>query len=248
MGEAIVITSGKGGSGKSTLTVGLGRALAARGKQVVMVDMDMGMRSLDLMLGVQDRVVYDVSDVIDGISRIKQALIRVAPDQEMYVLNAAQTRGSDAITPVQMERIVKKLKEKFDYVLIDCPAGVGKGFRNACQHADSAILVVLPDRVSVRDAERVVGLLRKCDVAKVRLVANRLPMYDVPQGELSAAKIEEALGLSLLGWIPDDGAAVRHGFSEIEDIARRLMGEDVPLKPYAPKGYWARVRRAIFTR
>ncbi len=246
MGEAIVITSGKGGSGKSTLTCALGRAMARAGKSVALLDMDMGMRSLDIMMGVQDRVVYDVADVAEGVSKIKPALIRAEGAGELYVLNAAATRGSDAVTAQQAEQIVAKLKEKFEYVLIDCPAGVGRGFRNACAGADRAVLVVLADPVSVRDAERVIGLLERCDIKSPGLVVNRAPMDGKMPDGLGVEEICQRLHLELLGWVAED-PGVQHGEEnrQMRDVARRLMGEAVEVEAHRRTGYWRRLGRAI---
>ena len=164
MGEVIVITSGKGGVGKSTLTAGLGVALAGLQRRVALVDMDMGLRSLDIMLGLEHKVVYDLADVADGMCRVKQALIRHPQVEGLWLLSAAQMRGSEALTAHQVERVMNQMRDRFDYVLIDCPAGVGRGFRNAASCASRAILLTTPDVVAMRDAERVVGLLERLDV------------------------------------------------------------------------------------
>lgn len=246
MGEAIVITSGKGGSGKSTLTCALGKAMARSGKSVALVDMDMGMRSLDILMGVQDRVVYDILDVAEGVSKIKPALIQAEGAGELYVLNAAATRDSCALTAQQAERIIGKLKQKFDYVLIDCPAGVGRGFRSACGGADRAVLVALPDAVSVRDAERVIGLLERCDIRGPMLVVNRTPMDGMMADGLSVEGIRERLRLELIGWVAEDpGVRLGRENRQMADIARRLMGEEVKLEPHRRTGYWKRLGRAI---
>lgn len=246
MGEAIVITSGKGGSGKSTLTCALGKAMARAGKSVALVDMDMGMRSLDILMGVQDRVVYDVADVAEGVIKIKPALIQAEGAGELYVLNAAATRGSDAVTGQQAEQITGTLKEKFDYVLIDCPAGVGRGFRNACSGADRAVLVVLPDAVSVRDAERVIGLLERCDIRRPGLVVNRTPVDGRMADGFGVEEIRERLHLELLGWIGEDaGVQMGEENRQMRDVARRLMGEALAVEPHRRTGYWRRLGRAI---
>lgn len=240
--QSIVIVSGKGGSGKSTVAINLGRCIAALGKRVVLLDMDMGMRSLDLMLGLQDKVVYDIADVAEGICRLKQALIRIEQNQEFYLLNAAQTRGSDAITPQQVEQIVRKLKERFDYVLLDCPAGVDRGFKNACAGAETAILVITPDQISLRDAERVVGLLQKCGIRNTRLLVNRVGM-DVLG--LTIEDCEQRLRLPLIGWLPEIGAAEGIKLTAFDAISRRLIGEEIPLEMPRSVSYINRVLRVI---
>ncbi len=252
MSQAIVITSGKGGSGKSTLAKNIAQRLCAMGKSVVLVDMDMGMRSLDLMLGLQDKVVYDLVDVAEGLCKLKQALIRVEPNKEFYLLNAAQTRGEDAVSPAQAEGIVKRLKDRFEFVLIDCPAGVGKGFRNAIAGADAAILVATPDALSQRDAERVAGLLTRGGVSERMLVVNRVPLLKSEQrGMIEPEVMAEALRIPLLGWLPEQsgmagaGAAQGPAGRAVEDIAGRLLGEDIPMEKRKAIGYWARVAHAL---
>ncbi|MDL2206962.1 septum site-determining protein MinD, partial [Eubacteriales bacterium OttesenSCG-928-N13] len=227
MSQAIVMVSGKGGTGKSTLTCALGRLLAKAGKRVVLLDMDMGMRSLDLMLGAQDRVVYDLVDVVEGICSLKQALIKL-DDPNLNLINASQLRGSDATSPARMDQIVQKLKSRFDYVLIDCPAGVGKGFANAISGADKAILVTTPDAVSMRDAERVAGLLMKHDIADRQLVINRMPNRRMDDDVPDMDRMQQAIKIPLLGWVPEDpSVAHSSGKGEAADafsrIAARLM-------------------------
>ena len=246
MGRSIVITSGKGGSGKSTLTAALGRAFAEAGKSCVLVDMDMGMRSLDLMLGIQDKVVYDLADVAEGMVKIRPALVKVDGSGELFVLNAAQAKGSDSITAVQIERVIDTLKEKFDFVCIDCPAGVGRGFRNALSGADEAIIVALPDQVSVRDAERVMGLVNKAGVSAPKLVINRMPMDAPPPNALSIEAIQDVLRLELLGWVAED-PGIGRGRENVQMawIAARLMGQHIAIEPYRRMGYFARLGRAL---
>lgn len=241
-----MITSGKGGSGKSTLAAALGRALSAHGHSVALIDMDMGMRSLDLMLGVQDRVVYDLGDVADGTVKLRPALVKVDPARELYLLSASALRGDAAIVPDQAMRIAATLKDKFDLVLIDCPAGVGRGFQNAIAGADRAIVVALPDRVSLRDAERVAALLSRAGMADAMLVLNRVPM-DAPMPDgLSVDAIRDSLRLRFLGWVPDDpGIPLGRGVRQTGDIAKRLMGQDVPIENHRRRGYFARLGRAL---
>lgn len=248
MGESIVITSGKGGVGKSTVAVALARLISDSGRSVVLMDMDMGMRSLDLMLGVQDNVVYDLADVCEGVCRIKQALVRVEQGKEFYLLNAAQTRGSEAITPHQVERVAQRILQRFDYLLLDCPAGVGRGFRNACAGADAAILVAAPDPIGLRDAERVVGLLQKCDIRDPLLLVNRVRPSERDSDQLEIEEMHRDLRLQLIGWLPElPPGEVRalHRRPEMRLIMRRLMGESIDVAPPKKPGFLARISRAL---
>ncbi|NLG25757.1 MAG: septum site-determining protein MinD [Clostridiales bacterium] len=245
MGEVLVIASGKGGAGKSTLAVNLALALIARKKTVVLVDADTGLRSLDIMLGLQDRVVYDLCDAAEGLCRVRQALVRDRGREGLCLMAAAQTRESGAVAPAQMERVVGQLRAQFDYVIVDAPAGVGRGFRAAAAAADRAILVALPDWVSMRGAERVVGLLERQDILHPMLVVNRLADGASP----SPNEMASALGISLLGLVPEErgvSRAMSTGKPEAligtaagrayQNIARRLMGEAVPLPGTKPRG------------
>lgn len=252
MGEAIVIASGKGGAGKSTLAVLLGAALSGAGRSVALVDMDMGMRSLDVMLGMENRIVYDLADVAEGVCRPRQALVRHASVEGLSLLAAAQTRDSGAITPRQAAAVVDRMRPHFDYVLLDCPAGVGRGFRTAVACADRGLIVSLIDPISLRDAERVAGLMERGDLPRPALVLNRVRFGQ------DVAAFEQRLNLRLTGLIPEErdlaglmerdlaralnapaGEAVRR-------IARRLQGEEVPLSPIRRPGLFARLREALF--
>ena len=256
MGQSLVITSGKGGSGKSTIALNLGAALAASGRSVVLVDMDMGMRSLDILCGLENRIVYDLADVADGICRVKQAIVRHPSVQGLSLISAAQTRGSDALTPLRSREVMDELKERFDLVLIDCPAGVGRGFRNAASGADRALIVSLTDPVSLRDAERVAGLLERYDILRPELAFNRVrPARG--RGAASALEYAGRLNLPLVGLIPEDpilaGAPPEKpaalgrsaGGRAIMELSRRLMGEDLPLTPPRREGLIKRIARAI---
>ena len=255
MGEVIVITSGKGGVGKSTLTAGLGLMLAGLNKRVALIDMDMGLRSLDIMLGLEHKVVFDLADVADGMCRVKQALVKHPQVEGLCLLSAAQMRGSEAVTAHQMERVMNQLRDRFDYILIDCPAGVGRGFKNAASCAERAILCTTPDAVAMRDAERVVGLLERQDVRAPALVLNRvLPRDMLDDCPVGPKAFEERLGLTLLGLIPEDEQLARREESlsltrgtdsAFVRIARRLTGENVPLVPIKRAGLLSRLRQAL---
>ena len=158
MSEVIVITSGKGGVGKTTTTANVGTGLAKEGKKVVLIDTDIGLRNLDVVMGLENRIVYNLVDVIEGNCRIKQALIKDKRYPTLYLLPSAQTRDKTAVTPEQMEKLTNELKEEFDYILLDCPAGIEQGFKNAIAGADRAIVVTTPEVSAVRDADRIIGL------------------------------------------------------------------------------------------
>jgi septum site-determining protein MinD len=257
MGESLVITSGKGGSGKSTVAVNLGAALAARGQSVVLVDMDMGMRSLDVMCGLENRIVYDLADVAEGLCRVKQAILKHPTIPGLSLVSAAQTRGSEAISPQRSREVMEALKERFDLVVIDCPAGVGRGFRNAAAGADRALIVSTIDPVSLRDAERVSGLLARYDILSPLLALNRVRYRQVRGGALTAAAFAERLGLPLVGMIPEDAslplataekpAVCGRGAAGLAllDMARRIAGEDVPLAPFRKERLIRRIVGAI---
>ena len=168
MGEVIVITSGKGGVGKTTTTANLGSALALEGKKVVLVDTDIGLRNLDVVMGLENRIVYDIVDVVEEKCKLRQALIKDKRFQELFLLPAAQTRDKSAITEEQMRDLIKQLKEEFDYILIDCPAGIEQGFKNAIAGADRAIVVTNPEVSAVRDADRIIGLLEANEINDIR--------------------------------------------------------------------------------
>lgn len=219
MGEVVVITSGKGGVGKSAVTANLAVALNRAGKRVVMVDADTGLRCLDILLGLEDRVVYDLSDVADGVCRLKQAIIKDRVREGLALIAAAQTRDGGAVTPAQMRKISLKLKRDYDFVLIDCPAGTGAGFRAAVAAADSAILVVAQDAVALRAAERVKRLISDAGVDDIRLVANRASSPD------EAQRAASALELPLAGVIPESAR-----------IARMASGGRPAAGRYSPSG------------
>ena len=184
MGEVIVITSGKGGVGKTTATANIGTALALSGKRVVLVDADIGLRNLDVVMGLENRIVYDLVDVVEKVCRLKQALIRDKRFEGLYLLPAAQTKDKTAVSPQQMQELCNQLREEFDYVLIDCPAGIEQGFKNAIAGADKAAVVTVPEVSAVRDADRIIGLLASNDIMDPRLIINRLRLDMVKRGDM----------------------------------------------------------------
>ena len=211
MGEALIVTSGKGGVGKSTVAVNLAAALALLGSRTVLVDADTGLRSLDILLGLENDVVYDLTDVAEGVCRLQQAELRSRDVERLHLIAAAQLRDVTSIGRRQMEEIAGRLKELYDYVVIDCPAGVDEGFRIAASGADRAIIVTQNDAVCVRDAERVKGLLNRADVSNIALAVNRMQPEKLRRHEASACeKLAERLEAPLIGVIREDDVS-RYG-------------------------------------
>lgn len=244
MGEVIVITSGKGGVGKTTTSANIGTALASMGNKVVLVDTDIGLRNLDVVLGLENRIVYDLVDVANGNCRLKQALIKDKRFENLVLLPAAQTKDKTAVSPEQMKSLCDVLKVDFDYVIIDCPAGIEQGFRNAIAGADSAIVVTTPEVAAVRDADRIVGLLEAAELRNPRLIINRLRPLMVKRGDMMDINdMIDILAIELLGVVPEDeiivvstnrGEPAALDMNSIagqayRNIAKRITGEDVPL-------------------
>ena len=241
MSEVIVITSGKGGVGKTTTAANLGTALSLENKKTVIVDADIGLRNLDVVMGLENRIVYDIVDVVEGTCRLKQALIKDKRFENLYLLPAAQTRDKNAVTVEQMNDLCNKLRESFDYIIIDCPAGIEQGFKNAIAGADRAIVVTNPEVSAVRDADRIIGLLEANEINDIRLVIR----HDmVRRGDMmNKEDIIEILAIKLLGLVPDDESIIvstNKGEPAILDnkslagqayknIARRILGDDVPM-------------------
>ena len=243
MSEIIVVTSGKGGVGKTTSTANIGAGLARMNKKVVLVDTDIGLRNLDVVMGLENRIIYNLVDVIEGTCRLKQALIRDKHYPGLYLLPSAQTRDKSAVMPEQMIKLADGLKDIFDYVILDCPAGIEQGFKNAIAAAGRAIVVTTPEVSSIRDADRIIGLLEHAGIKKIDLVVNRIRMDMVKRREMmSVEDVLDILAVNLLGAIPDDEnivIAANHGEPVIGsdslsglaymNIARRIAGETVPL-------------------
>ena len=240
MSEVIVITSGKGGVGKTTTAANLGTALSLENKKTVIVDADIGLRNLDVVMGLENRIVYDIVDVVEGTCRLKQALIKDKRFENLYLLPAAQTRDKNAVTVEQMNDLCNKLRESFDYIIIDCP----EGFKNAIAGADRAIVVTNPEVSAVRDADRIIGLLEANEINDIRLVINRIRHDMVRRGDMmNKEDIIEILAIKLLGLVPDDESIIvstNKGEPAILDnkslagqayknIARRILGDDVPM-------------------
>ena len=262
MGEVIVITSGKGGVGKTTTTANLGVGLALAQKKVVLIDADIGLRNLDVVMGLENRIVYDLVDVVEGRCRVKQALIRDKRYDNLFLLPAAQTRDKNAVSPEQMKKLCEELKQEFDFVLVDCPAGIEQGFRNAIAGADRALIVTTPEVSAVRDADRIIGLLEAAEIKSFRLVINRLRPEMIKRGDmLDIDDILEILAIELIGVIPDDEKIIistNRGEQVVTNandspagkaylnIAQRLLGETVPfLDLYQNQSFFSRLKRLI---
>lgn len=242
MSEVIVVTSGKGGVGKTTTTASIGAGLAQLGKKVVLVDTDIGLRNLDVVMGLENRVVYNLVDVIEGNCRLKQALIRDKNQPNLFMMPTAQTRDKSAVSPEQMEKLVLQLGEQFDFVILDCPAGIEQGFRNAIAGADRALVVTTPEVSAIRDADRIIGLLEANEIRKIDLIINRLRMEMIRRGDMmSVEDVTDILAVNLIGAIPDDEQiviATNQGETLVDkdslaaaayrNICRRICGEEVP--------------------
>jgi len=245
MSEVYVITSGKGGVGKTTTSANVGAGLAIQGKKVVLVDADIGLRNLDVVMGLENRIVYNLLDVIEGNCRLRQALIKDKRYETLYLLPAPQTKDKDSVNPEQMKKLCDQLREEFDYVILDCPAGIEQGFKNAVAGADKAIVVTTPEISAVRDADRIVGLLEASEVRNPLLILNRIKPEMVKRGDMLALDdVTDLLAIDVLGVVPDDESIVistnkgepcvadpksRAG-QAFRDIVQRLLGEAIPLQ------------------
>lgn len=264
MGEAIVITSGKGGVGKTTTTANIGTALAAMGRKVVVVDGDTGLRNLDVLMGLENRIVFTLIDVIEERCKLKQALIKDKRFGNLYLLPTAQTRDKNDVSTQQMLTIVNQLKSDFDYVILDCPAGIEQGFENAIIGADRAIIVVNPEVTSIRDADRVIGKLDAKGMEQHDLIVNRINFEMVRKGDmLDINDILDSLAIKLIGVVPDDRnitistnkgepiVLVENALSgqAFKNIARRITGEEVPFIKFESNstGFFASIKK-IFRR
>jgi septum site-determining protein MinD len=256
--KVITVTSGKGGVGKTTTVANLAVALASDGKRVVCIDGDIGLRNLDVVMGLENRIVYDVVDVIEGRCRTRQAMIRDKRLPELFLIPAAQTRDKTAISPSDMVRLCDELRPEVDWILIDSPAGIERGFRNSIAAADKILIVTNPEMSAVRDADRVIGLLEAEEKAAPSLIINRLNMTMVKRGDmLSVDDVYDLLRIEVIGIVPEDenvvvasnkgaplamegktlaGQAFRH-------IARRLNGEEVPFLNFESNSLWDRLSK-----
>lgn len=243
MSEVIVVTSGKGGVGKTTTTANIGSALAKLGLKVVLIDTDIGLRNLDVVLGLENRIIYHLVDVVEGNCRMKQALIRDKRNPNLYLLPSAQTRDKSSVTPTQMAELTKELKREFDYILLDCPAGIEQGFQNAIAGADRALVVTTPEVSAIRDADRIIGLLESHEMKKIELIINKIRMDLVKRGDMMTKDdVVDILAVDLIGVVPDDENIVistNQGEPVVErdcpsgrayrNICKRIIGELVPI-------------------
>lgn len=250
-GKVVTVTSGKGGVGKTTTTANIGAALAYEGQKVVCIDADIGLRNLDVVLGLENRIVYDLVDIIEGRCRLRQAMIRDKRLPELYLIPAAQTRDKNSVTPSDMVRLCEELRGEFDYILVDSPAGIERGFKNAIAAADTVVVVTNPEVAAVRDADRIIGMVEAEEKGPARLVINRIKPDMVRRGDmLSSEDVLELLAIELIGLVPDDESVVmstnrgtpvvlenksRAGMA-FRNIARRLMGEQVPFMEMQTNG------------
>lgn len=243
MSEVIVITSGKGGVGKTTTTANVGTGLAQLNKKVVLIDTDIGLRNLDVVMGLENRIVYNLVDVVEGNCRIKQALIKDKKYPNLFLLPSAQTRDKSSVNPEQMRKLIEDLRLDFDYILLDCPAGIEQGFQNAIAGADRALIVTTPEVSAIRDADRIIGLLEANEIHKIDLIVNRLRMDMVKRGDMMSVKdVCEILSIDLIGAVPDDeqivistnqgeplvGTDGSLAGKAYVNICHRLLGEEVP--------------------
>ncbi len=258
MTQVIVVTSGKGGVGKTTTTANIGVGLAKLGKKVVLIDTDIGLRNLDVVLGLENRIVYDLVDVVKGVCEPKQAVIKDKRFDGLFLIPAAQTTDKDAVSTEEMQELCEKLKKDYDYVIIDCPAGIEQGFKNAIAGADKALIVTTPDISSVRDADRIVGLLEDNEISDHYLIINRIRPDMIRRGYMmNVDDIMEILNITLIGIVPDDQEIIvsantgepsvinlksvaGQGF---RNICKRLNGDNVPLMDFDNNTFFGKVKR-----
>ena len=248
MSEVMVITSGKGGVGKTTTTANIGTGLALLGYSVVLSDTVIGLRNLDVVMGLENRIIYNLVDVVEGNCRMKQALIRDKRCQNLYLLPSAQTRDKSSVNPGQMRKLVEDLREEFDYILLDCPAGIEQGFQNAIAGADRALVVTTPEVSAIRDADRIIGLLEASQMQEIDLIVNRVRMDMVRRGDMmSVADVADILAVNVIGAVPDDEDVVisaNQGEPLVDtdtvagqaylNICKRITGESVPFLDLDP--------------
>jgi septum site-determining protein MinD len=262
MGEVLVVTSGKGGVGKTTTTANIGTSLAMMGFKVAMMDADIGLRNLDVAMGLENRIVYDLVDVATGRCRLRQALIRDRRFESLSLLPAAQTKDKTAVNPDQMKALCNELKQENDYVLVDCPAGIEQGFKNAIAGADKALVITTPEVAAVRDADRIIGLLQAdSELRQPMLIINRIRPLMVKRGDmLDVDDVIEHLAIDLLGIVPEDESiivstnkgepAVLNVNSRAGDayrnVSRRIIGEEVPFMDIeGDSSFMYRLRRLL---
>lgn len=241
MENVIVVTSGKGGVGKTTTTANIGAGLALSGKKVIVIDTDLGLRNLDVVMGLENRIVYNLVDVIEGRCRPMQAIIRDKNYPSLFLLPSAQTKDKSSVSPEQMKKLTEELAEEYDYVILDCPAGIEQGFQNAIAGANKAIIVTTPEVSAIRDADKIISLLEEKQLRDCHLIINRLRIDMVKRGDMmSVDDVTEILAVPLIGVIPDDesvviganqgevvvGNASKAG-QAYSNICKRILGEEI---------------------
>ncbi|MGE5508475.1 MAG: septum site-determining protein MinD [Chitinophagales bacterium] len=259
--RVIVVTSGKGGVGKTTTTANIGAALALEGRKVAVVDADTGLRNLDSVLGLEKRIVYDVVDyLVEKSCKLRQVLIKSKACENLYLLPTSQTHDKDAIRPEQMEELCDELRQEFDFILVDSPAGIEQGFKNAVAGADEAVVVTTPEVSAVRDADRIIGLLSGYELYEPRLVLNRIRPDMIKRGDMmDVDDVLDILGIPLLGLIPEDEAIIvstnrgepvaldgsQRSGQAYRNIAKRLLGQEVPFPNLTESGLWSKLKKLV---
>lgn len=262
MSQVIVVTSGKGGVGKTTTTANLGVGLSKLGKKVVLIDTDIGLRNLDVVLGLENRIVYDLVDVVTGVCTPKQAAIKDKRFDGLFLIPAAQTKDKDSVTIEQMQELCEKLKKDYDFIIIDCPAGIEQGFKNAIAGADKALIVTTPEVSAVRDADRIIGLLEANEIEEHYLIINRIRPDMVRRGDMmNVDDIIDILNIDLIGIVPDDQNIIistNKGEPAVvnqkslagqgyRNITERLNGNNVPLMDLDENTFFGKIKK-IFSK
>lgn len=259
LGEVIVVTSGKGGVGKTTTTATLGAALALKGKRTLVIDADIGLRNLDVILGLENRIVFNLVDVAKGACKPAQAIIKSKKSNNLYLLPASQTDDKDVVNEEDFKNLLENYRREFHFILVDSPAGIEQGFRNACAGADRAIIVTTPEVSAIRDADRVIGLLGARGV-EANLLINRIDFDLVKKGDMLSVKdVQDILGVELVGVVErDDNIIIAANTGEpviynsrskagqaFDRIAARICGEKIPIPALAPRSFWDRLSRRL---
>ena len=263
MSRIIVITSGKGGVGKTTTTANLGVGLAMHGKKVALIDTDTGLRNLDLLLGLENRILYDLVDVTEGRTTYKKALVRHKQYDSLYLLPTSQIKDKSAVDPEKMKKLCEDLRKEFDYILIDCPAGIEQGFKTAIAAADEAFVVTMPEIAAVRDADKIIGELSRAEKKVLKLIVNRIrPKMVANKDMLEMDDINEILAIDCIGQIPDDTMVITGANNGVpcitmdkssaghayRNIVERMLGKDVPFMNFDEKdqGFFEKLREKVF--
>ena len=260
MSEIFVITSGKGGVGKTTTTANLGMGLAMRGKRVVLIDTDTGLRNLDLLLGLENRIMYDLIDVTEGRVPYKKALVRHKKVDSLFLLPTSQVKDKTAVDPEALVKLCNEMREEFDYILIDCPAGIEQGFKTAIAAADVAIVVTMPEISAVRDADKIIGELGRAEKDTIKLIVNRIRPQMVENGDmLGMDDINDILSIDCIGQVPDDKMVITStnrgepcitmdkstAGQAYRNIVGRLLGEKVPFMTFPKEGFFSRLKHVF---